>query len=111
MKNKHDHSTDDDMDLARALNPRSYFVKESVYGDEPLIEIIYEIEDRLVHDDKVDGKYVTLESLYVIFERHKNTVQEISIFQRKVIIEEIKIKLLERGHGGGNWRRIIEQLR
>ena len=53
---------------------QSYFTKDSVYGDEPLMEIIYEIEDCFVADS--NGKFASQKELLPIFARHKNTVKE-----------------------------------
>ena len=57
----------------KALAKESYYTKEAVYGEDPLKEIIYEIEDMLLPSPQ--GKFVWHDDLHAIFERHSNTVK------------------------------------
>jgi hypothetical protein len=56
-------------------NP-SYYNKKAVYGDNPLNEIIYEIEDAYEYNSFLEIKFVPKEKLQDILERHSNTVKE-----------------------------------
>ena len=54
----------------------NYYNKKAVYGDDALLEIIYEIEDKLYFDDEAGEKLIRHEDLKDIFERHIETVRE-----------------------------------
>lgn len=54
----------------------SYYTKKATYGDDPLMEIIYEIEDVLYISEEYEGKKASHDDLKEIFDRHGNTVKE-----------------------------------
>lgn len=54
----------------------SYYTKKAVYGDSPLNEIIYEIEDAMEYDSFREREYVSRDKLQDIIHRHSNTVKE-----------------------------------
>lgn len=59
----------------------SYYTKKTVYGNSPLKEVIYELEDAVEYDNFSDIEFVPKEKLKLILERHHNTVKE---FKKKL---------------------------
>lgn len=58
------------------MNEQSYYNKKKVYGDNPLMEIIYEIEEAYEYDSFRDRTYISREKMDTIAQRHKETVKE-----------------------------------
>lgn len=54
---------------------QTYYTKKSVYGDNPLKEVIYEIEDAYEYDPFLEIQFVRKEKLQDILFRHSNTVK------------------------------------
>lgn len=54
----------------------SYYDKKTVYGDSPLKEIIYELEDSVQYNTTLDIKYISEEDISDIIIRHNETVNE-----------------------------------
>jgi len=54
----------------------NYYTKKKVYGDNPLREIIYELEDALEYDSFRELEYIPKGKLQDIILRHDNTVKE-----------------------------------
>jgi len=54
----------------------SYYTKKKVFGDNPLKEIIYELEDAYEWNAFLDLQYISKEKLQDILIRHSNTVQQ-----------------------------------
>lgn len=54
----------------------SYYSKKSVSGDNPLLEIIYELENAVRYDAFRDLEYIPKSDMRDIIVRHDNTVKE-----------------------------------
>lgn len=54
----------------------SYYTKKKVYGDNPLNEIIYELEDAVEYDSFRELEYVSKSKMQDIIVRHSNTIKE-----------------------------------
>lgn len=59
----------------------SYYDKKSTYGDSPLEEIIYELEDAFDYNSFLELEYAPKEKVQEIIARHKETVRE---FKKKI---------------------------
>lgn len=57
----------------------SYYNKKKVYGDSPLKEIVYELEDATEYNSFLDLKYVPKDKLQDILVRHSQTVNEFKV--------------------------------
>ena len=66
---------------------QSYYNKKSVYGDEPLKEIIYELEDAFEYASFEGLEYIPKDKVQEIIERHSNTVREFQKRLKKKLIE------------------------
>ena len=79
----------EDCEECKKLNllpePENYYTKQAVYGDDPLMEIIYEIEDCLFVSEEWEGKKADHEDLKEIFERHTATVREYKARIEKIV--------------------------
>lgn len=54
----------------------SYWDKKCSYGDDPLLEIIYELEDIVFWAEKPDTKVIDYYEAQEILHRHINTVKK-----------------------------------
>lgn len=58
------------------MKKETYWDKKKVYGDNPLTEIIYELEDMVFVSDILGGKFIDYYKAQEILQRHRNTVEE-----------------------------------
>ena len=63
----------------------NYYNKKTVFGDNPLMEIIYELEEAIDYNIFLELEYISKDKLSDILDRHSETVKEFKIRLSKLI--------------------------